>query len=254
MSTAQKTTIGREKEQPKLSIVTVCYNCAHMLEKTITSIMDQDSDNFEYIIVDGGSTDNTRQILKRYAGRIDCCVSEPDNGIYDAMNKGVGMSRGHYVIFMNAGDTFADGSTVGRLLSSADTDADVVYGDVIKHGADGEDIVREAEEPHNSHRMFFCHQSAMATRESLLRHPFDLSHPYSADFKFFKTLIQQKAKFQHVGFPVARFDTTGISNRRRSAGLRDNMRVIAETDNLPTRIKLTPRLLIPYLMCRLRGK
>lgn len=104
--------------QPLVSIVTVCYNAADMLSKTIESVSAQSYENIEYIIIDGASTDGTKQIIQNNIEHIDKFISEKDNGIYDAMNKGTANSSGEWIIFMNAGDTFYDRDTIKDLFSS----------------------------------------------------------------------------------------------------------------------------------------
>lgn len=235
-----------------VSVVTVCRNCLPQLRQTIKSVDAQRNSDYEHIIVDGASSDGTPDFLAReFRGR---WISEPDGGIYDAMNKGVGMAGGEWVIFMNAGDTFADAMTLHRLAPALSGNGDVVYGDVLKEGSDGTLNLKKAEKPHSSHRMIFCHQSALVRRPLLMRFPFDVSHPYSADFKFFKILWRQGYRFLQVDFPVAVFDTTGVSNRRRSAGLADNLKVICETDGLLRGLPHLFHLLPTYLLTRLRGK
>lgn len=245
---------NRLQSEPDVTVVTVCFNAGKTILPTLQSVIGQKGVSKEYIIVDGASTDSTIDIVNRFSDDIDTIVSEPDNGIYDAMNKGARLARGRYVIFMNAADRFASEDTLAKLIAAARKDATVVYGDVIKPAADGGEKIKKAEPPHNSHRMFFCHQSAMTERSALLAHPFDTSHRLSADFKLFKQLIREGAVFQQVDFPVAKFDTGGISNVKRSDGLKDNLRVLRETDSLLTRIRLAPRLWIPMILCRLRGK
>lgn len=239
---------------PKFSIVTVCFNATGSIADTIDSVIEQDYTNFEYIIIDGGSTDGTLDIINRYADHIDTVISQPDRGIYDAMNKATRLASGHFIIFMNAADRFYSNDTLSRIAAAAEPDDTVIYGDVAKMKPDGTLSIRQAEPPHNSHRMFFCHQSAATARQALLEHPFDITHKFSADFKLYKQLIKAHARFKKVDFPIALFDTGGISNTRRSDGLSDNLKVLRETDSLMQRIKLAPRLLIPLLICRLRGK
>lgn len=240
---------------PKVTVVTVCRNVRDMLARTIDSVDAQTYDNLEYVVVDGLSDDGTVDMLHQRDDSIDRWISEPDSGIYDAMNKGVALATGDWVIFMNAGDTFYADDTVERVFATDfDDNVDVVYGDVAIPAVCGFPVVKAASEPRNCHRMYFCHQSAFARLEALRKHPFDISRRYSADFKFFKTLLLSGARFVHVGMPVALYDMTGVSNRRRSEGLRDNMRVICETDSVADCVRFLPRLWFSWAMCRLRGK
>ena len=231
-----------------VTIITVCRNHAQELERTIRSVERQTWQEKEYLVIDGASTDDTLDVIKAHEVSITRWVSEPDQGIYDAMNKGVRMARGEWVIFMNAGDTFASDDTLQRVFGSP-LDADVIYGDVIK----GE-LVKKAEDPRNAHRMFYCHQSAFVRTRCLREFPFDIRHRMSADFKQVKQLYLSGKTFRQLDFPVANFDTQGVSNRNRSAGLYDNIQVIRETDSLWEQMKLLPRLYFTYLLCKIRGK
>lgn len=231
-----------------VTIITVCRNHAQELERTIRSVESQTWQEKEYLIIDGASTDDTPHVIKAHEASITRWVSEPDQGIYDAMNKGVKMAQGEWVIFMNAGDTFASDNTLQRVFGSPQN-ADVIYGDVIK----GE-LVKKAEAPRNAHRMFYCHQSAFVRTRCLREFPFDIRHRMSADFKQVKQLYLSGKTFRQLDFPVANFDTQGVSNRNRSAGLYDNIQVIRETDCLWEQVKLLPRLYFTYLLCKIRGK
>ena len=231
-----------------VTIITVCRNHAQELERTIRSVESQTWQEKEYLVIDGASTDDTPHVIKAHEASITRWVSEPDQGIYDAMNKGVKMAQGEWVIFMNAGDTFASDDTLQRVFGSP-LDADVIYGDVIK----GE-LVKKAEAPRNAHRMFYCHQSAFVRTRCLREFPFDIRHRMSADFKQVKQLYLSGKTFRQLDFPVANFDTQGVSNRNRSAGLYDNIQVIRETDSLWQQMKLLPRLYFTYLLCKIRGK
>ena len=231
-----------------VTIITVCRNHAQELERTIRSVECQIWQEKEYLVIDGASTDDTQNVIKAHEASITRWVSEPDQGIYDAMNKGVKMAQGEWVIFMNAGDTFAGDDTLQRVFGSPQ-DADVIYGDVIK----GE-LVKKAEAPRNAHRMFYCHQSAFVKTNCLREFPFDIKHRMSADFKQVKQLYLSGKRFRQLDFPVANFDTQGVSNRNRSAGLYDNIQVIRETDSLWEQARLLPRLYFTYLLCKIRGK
>lgn len=240
---------------PKISVVTVCRNALDSLRLTARSVLAQTYPQIEYIIVDGASTDGTGQFLQGLDDERAKWVSERDAGIYDAMNKGAAMATGEWVIFMNAGDTFAADDTIERVFGGGDlADAGVVYGNVLKRGADGSLIEKQASAPRNCHRMFFCHQSAFYRRRELEEAPFDPRHRMSADIHQVKRLIAKGMKFKQLDFPVAVFDTTGVSNARRSEGLRDNISVVRELDSPLTQLRLLPKLVVPYLMCRLRGK
>lgn len=236
------------KQQPRVTVVTVTYNALDALSKTMQSVDAQDYANMEYIVVDGASSDATPSMLAQYGGRLDSWVSEKDGGIYDAMNKGVRMASGEYVIFMNAGDTFVATDTVSRVFAEA-SEADVVYGDIIKNGA-----IKRSLSPRNSHKMYYCHQAAFTRRECLLEMPFDTAHRFSADFKQAKQMFLAGKTFCHVDIAVADFDTSGVSNVNRSRGLWDNVKVVCATDSFIDRLKFLPHLLFPFIICKIRGK
>ncbi len=239
-----------QQQKPLVSVVTVCRNALPALQKTAESVAAQTYPEVEYIVVDGASHDGTAQWLHAQASRLARYVSEPDGGIFDAMNKGVRMARGEWVCFMNAGDVFANSGVLQRVFAVAATEqADVIYGDVVKNGR-----VKVAERPHNAHRMFFCHQSALVRTTCLRQFPFDTRLRMSADLKQMKQLFLSGKHFLQLSFPVAVFDTEGVSNTRRSDGLKENMRVVRELDTLPTQLRLLPRLWLTYLVCRIRGK
>ena len=235
-------------EQPLVTVITVCYNAREMLLRTMNSVWAQTYKHVEYVIVDGASTDGTLELLEEYGGRIDHWVSESDKGIYDAMNKGVSMAKGKWVIFMNAGDCFADNHVLENVFS-VPRQADVIYGDVVKGG-----VVKKASSPRNAHRMFFCHQSVFVKIESLKAFPFDISHKMSADFKQMKQLWLAGKQFLQLDFPIADFDVQGVSNTNRAVGLWDNICVIREVDSCLEQLWLLPRLYFVWLSCRLRGK
>ena len=231
-----------------VTIITVCRNHAKELEKTIQSVENQTWQKKEYIVIDGASTDETLEVIQQHGDSITQWISEPDQGIYDAMNKGIRLAQGQWVIFMNAGDTFASTDTLQRVFQESQ-EADVIYGDVIKW-----EHVKKAEPPHNAHRMFFCHQSAFVKTICLREFPFDTCHRMSADFKQIKQLYLSGKSFRQLDFPVTVFDTQGVSNTSRSAGLYDNIRVIRETDSFWEQVRLLPRLYFTYLFCKIRGK
>lgn len=115
----------------KVSVITVCFNNAPTIERALQSVIDQDWPDVEHIVIDGGSTDGTLEILKRFRSRLDCLVSEPDEGIYDAMNKGVARSTGDVVCFLNADDRYASSSVLSKVALTMQTQRlDALMGDV----------------------------------------------------------------------------------------------------------------------------
>lgn len=212
---------------PKLTIVTVCRNALDDLQRTVTSVKAQTFSDYEYLIVDGGSTDGSAEWLDTQEGIK--WISEPDKGIYDAMNKGVQMAAGEWIIFMNAGDTFYTPEVLQQVVPFLKDPHGLVYGDISKERK-GHEVIKRAEKPHNAHRMICCHQ-ALFTRTTLLKDtPFDTSYRLSADFKFFKQMYLRAVPMRHISVVIARFDTRGESNTHRTEGLRENIRIIQETD------------------------
>lgn len=236
--------------KPKLTIVTVCRNVLPEVQRTAASVHAQTFTDYEYIVVDGASTDGTTQWLKTQNNLRWC--SEPDQGIYDAMNKGARMAQGEWVIFMNAGDTFYDSEVLQRVAPCLQDGYGLVYGDIVKERK-GKEIIKRAEPPHNAHRMFCCHQALFTRTELLRRTPFDIQHKLSADFKFVKQMYRQGVPMRHVTQVIARFDTHGVSNTRLTDGLEDNIAVIREVDtNRWQRTWFIFRLRFKILWTRLR--
>lgn len=121
-----------------ISVVTVCYNAADTIEKTMLSVLNQTYHDIEYIIIDGGSTDGTVEIIRKYADRIAYWVSEPDKGIYDAMNKGIKVATGEWINFMNAGDEFVDANVLDKLFfAKTVANVDVIYGNTLMKYTEG---------------------------------------------------------------------------------------------------------------------
>lgn len=242
------------EKQPLISVITVCFNCREMVGKTLASVAEQDFDDFEFVVVDGGSTDGTLDKVKEYGGRVDVMVSERDRGIFDAMNKGVRLSSGRWIVFMNAGDTFAGSDTLSRVAKAVATaDADIVYGDqYLDRG--GEYKLKEALEPANRHRMYFCHQSAYVKREVLERFPCPLDIRLAGDYLFFKQAFLVGYRFKHVAEPWVIYDCTGVSSCNRMKVLRENIRIVNQHDSLLDRLRFLPRLYFVTYYGWLRGR
>jgi glycosyltransferase involved in cell wall biosynthesis len=218
-------------KHPLITIVTVNYNSAAALEKTIQSVVAQTYESVEYIVIDGASTDNSTDIIKHYETNIAKWLSEKDSGIYNAMNKGIREATGDWICFLNCGDVFVDSKTIQQIVDHIQlSDPDIIYGNIFVEQQDGTLNERIAKEPCNIHRMHFCHQSAFVKTTVLQHYQFDDRHTLSADLKFFKQCYYDKRTFVHVNCPVVIYDTSGVSNVQRRKGLFDNIAVIKEID------------------------
>ena len=241
---------------PTLTIVTVTYNAAELLEKTILSVLEQTHNNVEYIIMDGNSTDATVKCIRKYKNQLSYWESKPDRGIYHAMNKGVAKATGSWICFLNAGDVFDDKFVIEKMVAAipADKSAKILYGDVITIGKDGERNEKLASAPCNKHRMYFCHQSAFVLTSLLRTYPFDENYKMSADFKFFKESYYRGDGFMHMPFPVAIYDMSGISNTNRAAGISENMDVIKEVDRGIVKYKFLLKLFFTLTVLQIRNR
>ncbi len=240
-------------EKPMFSIVTIVFNDDEKITETIDSVIGQKNCSFEYIVVDGASTDTTLSIIHSYGDKINKVISEPDAGIYQAMNKGVKLAKGEYVLLMNSGDRIVDFFILSKVRVAIDLlQPDIVYGDVLRLNSDKEFKEKISEPPGNKHRMYFCHQSAFVKTDLLQRQPFDEKYKMSADFKFFKQAYNEGLSFHHLKFPVAFFDQTGVSNKSRVKGLKENVQIIKECDKGIERFRLLARIFPSYILSVLK--
>ncbi|HEY5585518.1 MAG TPA: glycosyltransferase family 2 protein [Ruminiclostridium sp.] len=218
----------------KLSIITINYNNRDGLLKTIESVIGQTYTDYEYIIIDGGSTDGSVEMVKQYAEKIDIWVSEPDKGIYNAMNKGILKSTGEYCNFMNSGDCYSDKEVLANILPLYDED--IILGSYHEEGS----MYRFA---HHSNtitmldlfRKGINHQSTFIKRKLFNENLYDESLRIVADWKFFvDVLVFRNCTFRNVDTVVTMYDTTGISSTNKEALLSERTRVLK--DMLPERI------------------
>ncbi len=205
--------------QLKISIITVCYNAKDVIERTIISVSEQTYKDIEYIIVDGGSTDGTLEIITKYKQDISYYVSEPDKGIYDAMNKGVLASTGDWMVFLNAGDSFISNTTVSDVFNKYYIGAGVIFGDVKVVDTFGSYILRAGKpEELEKGRLCFCHQSSFIKCSLMKSHLYDLKYRVCADFNLFYQLWKEKQIFIQVSIPIAVYDVSkgsyGMSNSK----------------------------------------
>lgn len=199
---------------PLISIITVVYNYPVGLEETIQNIIGQTYQNIEYIIVDGASSDNTLTIIKKYEKYLSCWISEPDKGIYDAMNKGLQLASGSWVNFMNAGDKFYATTTLSDLFLNISYPRNLgfLYGN---HQADYQNgYKREVEigkEIHPLVGMPFCHQSTFVRLSLHQEILFDTNYKFAADYQFFLKLISRNIPFQYIPKLISSIETSGTA-------------------------------------------
>lgn len=218
---------------PKISIITVSFNAVNVIEETILSVINQSFPNIEYIIIDGGSTDGTTDIIKKYADKISYWISEPDKGIYDAMNKGIDKITGEWVNFMNAGDSFYNKNVIQKIFSQKiDSHIEVIYGDSYTIYRDKEVIekVRPLDVMIKKLQMPFCHQSVFLKSQKKKEIKFDSSYKISADYKIFYTLFNKIGEnaFLYISLPIAIFDAVeGISSQNSMLMIKEYIQIRA---------------------------
>lgn len=219
---------------PEVSIITVCRNAESCIEATMDSILSQTFQSIEYIVIDGASTDRTLPLVKereeafRRKGIVFRWLSEPDGGIYDAMNKGIRLASGRWLNFMNAGDGFHDPEVLADIFRCGEypPEVGVVYGDTELRLSFG--FVEMLPKPlaYVQKKMAFCHQSSFVRAEVMRAHPFDLSYPYAADYAFFYRYYRSGGEFRYVHRLVAYFESEeGASSRNRLKVNREYARI-----------------------------
>lgn len=205
---------------PLFSVVTVVFNDAENLNKTIESVSSQTFNNFEYLVIDGASTDHTLSVIKENKEKVNIWLSEKDDGIYDAMNKGITLATGQWIIFMNAGDVFFDSNTLNNASKFVDPDFDFVYGNnrVFYPGSQTK-MDRKAGDVSKLWRgSQFCHQSVFVKSEYHKKNLYNIKNDISADFEFFYTSYMAGRNFKKVDALVSIISAGGVSdiNRVRS--------------------------------------
>lgn len=198
------------------SIITINYNNKSGLESTIKSVLSQSCNDYEYIIIDGGSTDGSIEVIQQYADHITYWVSEPDNGIYHAMNKGVAQAKGDYLSFMNSGDCFYDKDVLLNLKQQVGYD--IIEGKVYDIST-RQFSYKSTDKPT---MMFFYrgglgHQACLIRSQLLRDEPYDECLRFAADWKFFvKKIIFDNCSYHFVNLPVVSFEGNGTSTKNIS--------------------------------------
>lgn len=227
------------KENPKLTIITVNLNNKNGLRKTIESVVAQTTREFEYIVIDGGSTDGSVEIIKEFEEYIDYWISESDKGIYHAMNKGVQAAHGEYCQFLNSGDWLYSPQIV-EIFCNIKNRTDIILGVTAHHL---ENKVITGRRVNDSLNLFdilkgeFNHQSSFISTKLCKEVPYDESYKICSDWKFFiDALIFKNCSFSTINEVVVNFDMNGISNTNRALLKQERNQIIASY-NIPPRVK-----------------
>jgi glycosyltransferase involved in cell wall biosynthesis len=218
-----------------LSIITITYNAERFLERTILSILNAKQDlNIEYFVIDGGSKDGTIDIIRKYQNDITRWISEPDGGLYDAMNKGLAMATGDYLWFLNAGDEIHDEQVLSRLFERFESNADIYYSDALFVNDDGSAVgLRSKVTPHSlPHNlkwqdmalgMKVCHQAFIVRRT--IAPKYDISN-LSADIGWEIECLKASVKTMYLDFVLCKYLTGGLSVQKHRQSLIDRFKVL----------------------------
>ncbi len=219
---------------PKFSIITVTYNAGKVLEDTIQSVITQTYKNVEYIIVDGKSTDGTMDIVNRYREHIHTIVSEPDKGLYDAMNKGINLATGDYLCFLNAGDELHEDDTLQLIVHSLNGEKelpDVIYGETAIVDEEGHFLrMRRLSTPEHltwksfQHGMLVCHQAFMPRRDLAVK--YNLKYRFSADFDWCIRIMKKSRVLHNTHLTIIDYLNEGMTTRNHKASLKERFHIM----------------------------
>ncbi len=217
---------------PKLTVITIVYNNVLDIERTILSVLNQTYPNIEYLVIDAASTDGTLELIQKYEHRLAKLISEKDNGIYDAMNKGLALATGDYVLFMNSGDEIYSVDTVEQLFA-AEPDADIYYGETEMYDAHWNSLgTRRHKAPEKftwkgfKYGMNISHQAIYIRRS--LTEPYDLSYKLSSDIDWIIKVAKKAKKIINVNRYVAKYLTGGISKKKHRESLMERFRIFSK--------------------------
>lgn len=220
----------------KLSIITINYNNSIGLERTIRSVISQTFTDYEYIVIDGGSTDGSVDIIKKYADNIDFWVSEPDKGIYNAMNKGTQKAHGEYCNYLNSGDTYSDSDSLLSIFHDS-PDTDIITGCHEENGA--YNIGKNGITMLSLYKWSIDHQASFIRRSLCQKYPYDERYKIVSDWKFFiECLIFNNCTFSFIDKEIIKTELGGISRTQPEIDRQERRTVLEEL--------LPPRILADY--------
>lgn len=221
---------------PKFTVITVTYNAEQVIEDTIQSVISQNYHHIEYLIVDGASNDRTLEIAEKYKERISRIISEPDKGLYDAMNKGIAAASGDYICFLNAGDCFHEDDTLQKMvhsLNGATELPDILYGETAIVNNQRHFIrMRRLSAPEHltwksfQNGMLVCHQAFFAKRT--IAEPYDLQYRFSADFDWCIRLMKKSKTLHNTHLTLIDYLDEGMTTRNHKASLKERFKIMVK--------------------------
>jgi len=218
--------------QPKLSVITIVYNNVRDIERTVLSVLNQTYPNIEYLIIDGASTDGTLEILKKYEGRITKLISEKDKGIYDAMNKGLSLASGDYILFMNSGDEIYASDIVEKVFATK-SDADIYYGETEMYDENWKSLgQRRHKTPETfswkdfKYGMSISHQAIYIRRS--LTEAYDPKYKLSADIDWIIRAAKKTENIVNTRMYVAKYLVGGMSKKKHHQSLIERFHIFSK--------------------------
>ncbi len=218
--------------QPKLTVITIVYNNVRDIERTVLSVLNQTYPNIEYLVIDGASTDGTLELLKKYEGRLAKLISGKDKGIYDAMNKGLALASGDYILFMNSGDEIYASDTVENVFASA-PDADIYYGETEMYDENWKSLgQRRHKAPETfswkdfKYGMSISHQAIYIRRS--LTEPYDPQYKLSADIDWIIKAAKKARKIVNTRMYVAKYLVGGMSKKKHRQSLIERFHIFSK--------------------------
>jgi len=219
-------------KKPVISIITIVYNGIDTLQKTIDSITLQDYGNIEYIIIDGGSNDGTVALIKNNSSVVSKWISEPDDGLYDAMNKGVRMATGDYLWFINSGDEIYEKTTVSEMVNGFSSAwPDVIYGDTVMIDEQGNEIGERRLQPPTQlsstdfkNGMLVSHQSILVSTK--IAQEYNTKYRFSADFEWCLQALRMAKQVHNTRQTLSRFLDSGLTKQNIIPGLRERFDIM----------------------------
>ncbi len=220
----------------KLSIITVTYNAENTLERTIKSVQEQTYPFVEHVIVDGNSTDNTVRVIQKYDNEKLVWISEPDEGLYHAMNKGISISSGNYLCFLNAGDTFHSIDSVESIMSAikdSDNIPDIIYGETAIVDNNGKFLnMRRLKAPDKlnwksfKQGMVVCHQAFIANRKNVIE--YNTGYRFSSDFDWCIEVMKRSSSIYNTKTTLINYLNEGLTTMNRKASLKERYKIMVK--------------------------